>query len=63
MKTYHVTYFYLATGMEGNADTDDYGYIQANSAAEAMEIVGHMRSNDPEKYVREWGLSAKEITL
>jgi hypothetical protein len=35
MYPYHVTYFYLATGMEGHADTRDYGIFYANSEDEA----------------------------
>ena len=34
MNCYHVTYYYLAIGMEGNADTADYGYVYANSREE-----------------------------
>lgn len=40
MNCYHVTYYYLAIGMEGNADTADYGYVYANSREEAIEKVG-----------------------
>jgi hypothetical protein len=61
MHTYHVTYFYLATGMEGRADTADHGYVQAWSSKEAIEKVGHSISSDPQKYVREWGLSATRV--
>lgn len=31
MKTYHVTYYYHATGMEGVADTKDHGIFYAES--------------------------------
>jgi hypothetical protein len=34
---YHVTYYYLATGMEGHADTRDYGLYDAKSEDEAKE--------------------------
>ena len=61
MHTYHVTYYYLATGMEGRADTADHGYVQAWSAKEAVEKVGWSLSSDPRKYVREWGLIATRI--
>ena len=36
---YRVTYYYLATGMEGNADTHDYGIYEAESEQEAREVV------------------------
>jgi len=41
MSKYHITYFYLATGMEGQADTKDYGFVEANSAKEAIDIICH----------------------
>ena len=61
MHTYHVTYFYLATGMEGHADRADHGYVEAWTSEEAIEKVGHTLSSHPEKYVREWGLSATRV--
>lgn len=36
---YRVTYFYLATGMNGLADTKDYGIVNAQSEEEAKDIV------------------------
>ena len=53
-KPYHVTYYYLATGMEGLADTHDYGVIWAMSKEEAINLVAKRRGTD-------WGLSAKEV--
>ena len=35
MTQYHVTYRYLATGMEGRPDERDYGVIEAESAEAA----------------------------
>lgn len=35
MKRFHVTYRYLATGMEGRADEHDYGIFEAADEAEA----------------------------
>ena len=62
MKKYHVTYYYLATGMEGRADTQDYGIIYASSKEEAISKVGYRRDpKEPNKVYREWGLSAKEV--
>ncbi len=62
MHTYHVTYFYLATGMEGHADTADHGYVEAWSAEEAKDIVGRrIAPFEKVKAYREWGLSAKRV--
>lgn len=36
---FHVTYYYLATGMEGIADERDYGIVEAENADEARSIV------------------------
>lgn len=67
-KKYHVTYYYLATGMEGHADTQDFGIIEANSELEALEYVcQHLDkkrltySLETDRTYRYWGLSAKEI--
>lgn len=38
---YHVTYYYLATGMEGHADEKDYGYWWADSEEEARELASN----------------------
>lgn len=65
MNKYHVSYYYLATGMEGHADTKDYGIIEANSKQEALDYVVNnidtwraKETNDAHKY---WGLNAQEI--
>jgi hypothetical protein len=39
MNRYTVTYFYLATGMEGIPDIVDHGIVEANSPEEAKDIV------------------------
>lgn len=62
MNIYHVTYYYLATGMDGNADTKDYGTVAAESAQEAIDKVGlrahpYVRNKDH----RNWGLSARLV--
>ena len=69
MNKYHVTYYYLATGMEGVADTDDLGIVEATSEEEALEkavnIPGHRHyakeplTADTNLTYRYWGLSAK----
>jgi hypothetical protein len=42
MKQFHVTYFYLATGMEGIPDEKDYGIIDATTAEEAKAKVAEI---------------------
>ena len=37
MTKFDVNYFYLATGMEGRADTQSHGIFEADSKAEAVE--------------------------
>ena len=39
MYPFHVTYYYLASGMEGHADTQDYGVFWADTAEEARKIA------------------------
>ena len=40
MTTYRVTYFYLATGMEGQAaDERDFGLVDAETPTEAIDKV------------------------
>ena len=39
LKTFNVSYYYLATGMEGVADTHDYGNVSANDIDDAKEIT------------------------
>ena len=34
---YQITYFYLATGMEGKADIQDYGIWEGDTPEEAIE--------------------------
>jgi len=62
MNSYHVTYFYLATGMEGQADIRDYGIVHAESADEAKTRVATATTKDPDAIDWVKGcLSAKEI--
>lgn len=63
MKTYHVTYYYLATGMEGYADTKDHGYILANSSSEAVQLMGKRLYPKSDTRTQTWGLKAKEISV
>lgn len=61
MTLYHVTYYYMANGMD-YPDTSDYGYVQANSAEEAVDKVGLQRSpTERNKTYRNWGLSAQVV--
>lgn len=64
LKSYHVTYYYLATGMEGVADVRDYGVVTAKSEAEALEIIAQRTLGEEYKdnlTYRYWGLSAEEL--
>ena len=63
MARFHVTYYYLATGMEGRADSRDYGIVEAESADEAKDIVARRRgSYSRDKCYRHWGLTAKRVS-
>lgn len=44
MQKFHVTYYYCATGMEGRADVDDFGIVEADSANQAKKKVAHMEA-------------------
>lgn len=70
MRSFHVTYFYLASGMEGQAETADYGVVQAESERDACNIVAARESTrmrgrkDSELHCWLLGcLSAKEVHL
>lgn len=39
MNRYHVTFYYLATGMEGRPLTDNYGVVLASSEDAAKEYI------------------------
>lgn len=54
MKTWHVTYYYLATGMEGRADTRDYGEVEADSANAAKDKVIQREFPGTSPQNREW---------
>lgn len=65
MKKYHVTYFYLATGMEGVPDEQDHGVVQAYSASEAKDKViekkyGKAAGTDSANWLKGC-LTAKEV--
>ena len=61
MKTFHVTYYYWATGMENRVDSKDHGLIQAESEQDAIEKMGKRLYPKSDKLTQTWGLSAKEI--
>lgn len=63
MKLYHVTYYYLASGMEGHADTADYGLVEADSPKEACEKVGKLILPNSDWRTQVWGLTAKEVHI
>jgi len=39
MKKYSVTYYYLASGMDGVADIRDYGIIEAENETQVIEKI------------------------
>jgi len=49
MARWSVTYYYLATGMEGHPDTADYGVVLAATAADARNKVAQDRFPHDEK--------------
>lgn len=72
MQKFHVTYYYCAQGMEGRADVDDYGVVEANSANSAKKKVAHeealkatIKTLDNEKYRRifDWMMGCLDATL
>lgn len=62
MRRYHVTYFYLASGMDGRADTRDYGVVTARNEHEARRKIAEQTCTSVRD--AEWMmgcLTAKEI--
>jgi hypothetical protein len=55
MHAYHATYFYLASGMEGRADTADYGLVYAENQDEANAKGEILNGNST------WGLTVKLV--
>jgi hypothetical protein len=56
MSAWHVTYYYLATGMEGHADEEDHGVVMAATAEDAKRDVARRCSHgDPE--LESWYMS------
>ena len=58
---YKMDYYYLAQGMEGHAEEVDHGIIEANSKAEAKEVIVMSEVPEDRNYgpdnawsVREW---------
>lgn len=62
---YQVKYYYLATGMEGHADEQDYGVYEAKSEKDAIKkAIEKHHAKDP-KSTQDWVrgcLSAKKLT-
>lgn len=64
MHNYEVTYFYLATGMEGVADTRTYGVFKADDPMEAIELavnLNHPGSSERDKHWIKGCLSARKL--
>lgn len=51
---YHVTYFYLATGMEGVPDTRDLGIVSARSEEDARRKAAEDMTPSGDKATIEW---------
>lgn len=63
MAKYNVTYWYLATGMDGVPDTHDYGVIEADSPEQARRKVAEL-DNPGKPDIQDWTmscLSAREV--
>jgi hypothetical protein len=58
---YRVTYYYLATGMEGHADVSDYGYVEAESEDAACRVVARQVDGGRNEEWMMSCLSAKEV--
>lgn len=66
MHIYHVTFYYLATGMEGIPDIQDYGYINAWSYKEAIEkaaLQAHPKMSERDLKWMESCLSAQLVWI
>jgi hypothetical protein len=64
MPKYHVTYYYLATGMEGRPDIEDYGYINADSPEQARDHAARSKHPSLSESDIQWCigcLTAKEV--
>lgn len=62
-RNFHVTYFYLATGMEGRADRRDYGIVSARTSREAIRKVASRECKSVnDAHWMEGCLTAKEVT-
>lgn len=60
MSKYHVTWFYLATGMEGIADQRDYGLVEAPDKDTAIRQVMERENMMKHEEFCKSCLSAKE---
>ena len=70
MEKYKISYFYLATGMEGQADTYPEHIIEAEDKDKAIYNYWNLFTNhyesfedfiSQEKYIREWGISCTKL--
>jgi len=64
MKRWHVTYYYLATGMEGRPDVEDYGVVEAPDKNAAKLKAARQRHPKMSQRDIDWCvgcLTAKEV--
>lgn len=65
MPYYDISYYYLATGMEGRADKRDYGTWYGSTKDEAMSLAIESVDGPVDEPTKSWikdCLTAREIT-
>lgn len=60
---WHVRYYYLATGMEGRADEEDFGVVEANTDLEARQIVAMRECSEDTRYGPDNAWSTRDFFL
>ena len=51
---WHVTYYYLATGMEGRPDIEDYGIVEAPDSELAKDKAARQRHPNMSERDLDW---------
>lgn len=63
MAQYHITYYYLATGMEGRPDIQDYGIVNASSPDEAKRKAARRYHPDMAAQDLDWVIGCLSARL
>jgi hypothetical protein len=63
MPRYHLTYFYLATGMEGAPDVSDYGIVDAATPEEAKRVAARCRHPSMSESDLQWTMGCLTAKL